>query len=189
MKAQSLVRITATAALALSVLSGCSTYHAAVSYISSDSAAQCPDATILANTAVLPAFDPAKGADPSSVVYTAAMSDVSTRCSYSKRDFEADARIVATVNARRPPGGEAVRYRVPFYVAVTNDGQIVDKQVHWMDLEFARGETNVIAHATVNSIVVKVEKKKRSYEYHFLVGFQLTQAQIEYNKKMGQFAP
>jgi len=37
--------------------------------------------------------------------------------------------------------------------------------------------------------VVKVEKGKHSYDYHLIVGFQLTKDQLDYNNKMGRYAP
>jgi hypothetical protein len=182
-------RIAAASAFALSILSGCSTYDASTYYLFSNDALQCPDAVILANTAVLPAFDPAKGADPSGVIYTARMTDVSTRCDYAKREFTADARLVISYTATRPPGGEAAKFRVPYFVAVTNEGVIADKQNFWLNMEFQKGATSISGSEAVDSVIVKVDKAKKPYEYHLIVGFQLTKAQIDYNKKMGQDAP
>lgn len=184
-----LARIVAASALAVVSLSGCSTWRSAVNYISSDNAAVCPDAAILANTASLPAFDPAKGADPSAVVYNIAMTNVKTRCDYSKRDNTADANVKISYTATRAPGGDDAHYRVPYYVAVTTGGEIIDKQIHWLEFDFPKSTPTVSGEADVDSIEIKVARQKRSYEYHLLIGFQLTQAQLDYNKKMGQFAP
>ncbi|MDE2500176.1 MAG: hypothetical protein KGL56_08290, partial [Alphaproteobacteria bacterium] len=81
-----LIPIVTASALALVSLSGCETYDSITSYISSSSAGQCPDAAILAGTSILPAFDAAAGDDPSNVVYTISMTNVTTRCDFSKRD-------------------------------------------------------------------------------------------------------
>lgn len=181
--------IAAASVCALVSLSGCSTYHAVAAYLSSDKGSVCPDVFILANASVLPAFDPAKGADPSSVIYTARMTNVATRCDLDKRRAEADTRVEVTFEVTRPPGGEAGTYRIPYFVAVTNEGTIIDKQIHWVELEFRQGETGTSASDAIDSWVVHFVKPKQSYEYHLVAGFQLTQAQLGYIKKTGLDAP
>jgi len=189
MRRKQLVRIAAASALALGSLAGCSTYHAATSYLFSNSASTCPDAAILATTASLPAFDPAKGDDPSNVLYSVVLKDVKARCDYSKRDYTADVRLKLFYQADRPPGGIEARYRVPYFVAVVTGGQIVDKEIHWLELGFRDGAVSSASDAVVESTIVHVEKSKKPYEYHMVVGFQLTKAQIDYIKKMGRYAP
>ncbi|NIJ47687.1 hypothetical protein [Rhizomicrobium electricum] len=170
-------------------LSGCDTWRSAINYVRSDNANVCPDANILANTSVLPAFDPAQGADPSNVVYTAKFTDLKTRCDYSKRINAIDANVTMTIKATRAPGGEAAHYKLPYYVAVTAGGQIVDKQTRWLEFDFPKASAEVQKEELVDGIEIAVARDKKSYEYHLLVGFQLTQAQIDYNKKMGQYLP
>jgi hypothetical protein len=175
--------------VAIGSLSGCSTYQSVSNYVSSDPAATCPDAAILASTASLPAFDPAKGIDPSNVQYTVFMTNVTTRCDYSKRDSTADANLKITFHASRPSGGERAVYRVPYYVAVTTSGEIKDKEIRWLQFEFPKGSPTVAGEDAVDSIVVQVDRTKKPYEYHLLVGFQLTKAQVDYNNKMGRYEP
>lgn len=160
-----------------------------MNYVRSDSVAVCPDANILANTAILPAFDPKAGADPSNVVYTAQVIDVRTRCDYSKRANKIDANVRVTFKATRLPGGGEAHYKVPYYVAVTSGGEIVGKDIHWLEFDFPRGAAETRMEQLVDSIEIPVARDKKSYQYHLLVGFQLTQSQIDYNKKMGQYLP
>jgi hypothetical protein len=189
MRHQYLARIAAASAFALILLSGCSTYRSVSAYVRSDKASNCPDALILANTAVLPAFDPAKGDDPSSLIYTVSMTNVKMRCDYSKRNAEVDSHVVITYQATRPPGGEDVEYRVPYFATVTNNGEIVDKQNFRLELKFRKGETFVSGTGTIDSMIVNVKKASKPYDYHLLIGFQLTKAQLDYNKKMGLDVP
>lgn len=189
MRCQNFALAMLTAALATAALSGCTTYHDAIAYIRSDKEALCPDVAILANTASLPAFDPKRGEDPSALVYSIAMTDVKTRCDYSKREFTADARVKIFFTATRPPGGDEATYRVPYFVAVTNEGEIVDKQAHWLDFSFPKGAPQVSGTAAVDSMEVQVDRKKKPYEYHLIVGFQLTKTQLDYNKTIGQYIP
>jgi len=189
MKRNALVPIAIASAVAAGFLSGCSTYHSVVNYISSDPVAACPDAQILASTASLPAFDPAKGPDPSNLQYTVVVTDVHTRCDYSKQSNDVDANLDVSFRATRQSGGDDATYRVPYYIVRTTNGEIKDKQIHWLQFSFPKGVSNVTAQDAVNSIEFKVERGKRSYEYHFIVGFQLTKAQLEYNKTTGRYEP
>jgi len=179
----------ALAALAVTTLTGCDTYRSAVNYIRADSSSQCPDANILVNTSVIPVFDPKEGADPSNVAYTATISGLSTRCDVAKKKSTIDASVRITFKATRPPGGEAAHYRLPYFVAVTVGGEIIDKQIHWLEFEFPRASATVTVEDLVDSIGIEIARDKRSFDYHLLVGFQLTQNQIDYNKKMGQYLP
>ena len=160
-----------------------------MNYVRADSDSTCPDANVLANTSVIPVFDPSKGADPSNVVYTVKMSGVKTRCNYSKRANEIDANMRIFFSATRPPGGEEAHYKVPYYVAVTAAGAIVDKQIHYLEFDFPKAEANFTSELLVDSIPIPVARDKRSYDYHLLTGFQLTQSQLDYNKKVGQYLP
>jgi len=179
----------AASMMAATSLSGCSMWTSAVNYVRADSETTCPDANILANTSILPAFDPHQGADPSNVVYTVKMTGVKSRCDYSKRSNSVDANMRIFFTATRPPGGEENHYKVPYYVAVTANGEIVDKQVHWLEFDFPKAQASFTSEILVDSIMIPVARDKRSYDYHLLTGFQLTQSQIDYNKKVGQYLP
>ena len=92
-------------------------------------------------------------------------------------------------SATRPPGGEEAHYKLPYYLAVTLDGKIVDKTNKWLEFDFPKGATRYEGEELMDSMIIQVDPKKRSFEYHVLAGFQLTQAQIDYNKKTGQYLP
>jgi hypothetical protein len=183
-----LIRI-ASALAFTGLLAGCTTYDSVTSYIFGSKSAECPDAVVLANTASLPAFNPTAEGDPSGVIYRVAMTNVTTRCTFEKQDKTADARLKIFLQAQRPPGGGETTYRVPYYIAVTSGGEIIDKKVHWLKLEFPDRVASVETAEVIDSTLVKYEKGKTAYDYHFLVGFQLTKAQLEYNAKIGRYEP
>ena len=159
------------------------------SYIGSDKTSLCPDAAILASTSSLPAFAPKNSGDPSAVSYTVAMTNVVTRCTYDKQEKTADARVRINFHAARPPGGTEARYRVPYFLAVSRGGDIVAKTIYWADVEFAAGATQTDGEEVIDSTTVTVAKDNHIYDYHLLTGFQLTQAQLDYNSKIGRYEP
>ena len=173
----------------LALLGGCSVYRSVTNYINSDKASLCPDAAILASTASLPAFDPNKGEDPSSVLYTIQLTNVTTSCDYDKREHTADTTYKIFYEATRAPGGGAVQYRVPFFMALTTKGEIKVKQLHWLDFSFGPNQTTVAGSEEPEDVEVKAGKGEEPNEYRVVVGFQLTKAQLDYNKKIGRFSP
>jgi hypothetical protein len=183
------IYLAAVSAILLTSLGGCSVYRTVANYISSDKVQVCPDAAILASTASLPAFDPSAPADPSNVLYTVDLTDVETSCDVDKKERTADASVKIVYRASRAPGGEEVHYRVPFYIAVTTRGEIKEKKVHWLELDFGRGETVAAGSEDVDDIEVKPGKGEMPNEYRLVAGFQLTQAQLDYNKKIGRYYP
>jgi len=182
-------RLRASALIGLGLLAGCQTYHAIRSNLSSDSPTTCPGAAILVDTASLPAFDPAKGTDPSSVIYKVALTDVKTTCFFDKKEKSADARLQFKFHAVRPPGGAEAHYRVPYFVAVTTGEDIPDKKNYWLNVAFDAGATEVDGDGVIQSTIVPVPKDKQIYDYNLILGFQLTKAQLDYNAKMGQYMP
>jgi hypothetical protein len=41
----------------------------------------------------------------------------------------------------------------------------------------------------LSTVPVRLDNGKKPYDYGILAGLQMTQAQLDYNKKMGRFAP
>jgi len=175
--------------LALSLLAGCGAWDSVLDLINPDRAEQCPDAKVLAGASSLPAFDPAKDRDPTNLVYSATMTSAHLSCSYRKKQNRAKSNIDLVIHAVRPTGGHQAVYRVPYFVALTTNGRVLEKNLYWQELTFPEGVSDVDAEASVEDIKLKPTRGKKAINYHYVLGFQLTPAQIEYTKKMGYFEP
>jgi len=179
----------ATASMLTILLAGCSTFGWITGSMGTSKPELCPDAMILAGTSSLPAFDPAQVGDPSGVIYSIAMTNVTTQCSYEKSEKTADSSLKIFFHAQRPPGGREVKYRIPYYVALTTNGVIFNKQILWFEFTFPEGAVSRDAEEDVDSVMVKFERDKTGYDYHYIVGFQLTKTQLDYNAKIGPYEP
>ena len=167
--------------IAVLALSGCSTDM---------KKGLCPSANILANTSTVNFFRDKMDGDPAGVLYSVQVVGVKTDCSFDANEGTADSSLVVTFRGTRMPTGERADYAVPFYAAVIRDStSIVSKQVLSAPFTFQAGEATTIFTAEVPSLIVRLDNGKRPYDYGLLTGLQLTQAQLDYNKKMGQFAP
>lgn len=175
--------------MVLGLLGGCTVYESIANYINSDRIEKCPDVMVLGSVATLPAFDPNKEPDPTNLLYTATISDRDLSCSYRSKQNKASSEITLTFRASRPAGGAEVKYRVPYFVALTTNGRVLDKQIYWLDLEFEQGVAQTQAEVDIDDITLRPSRGKKPTSYHYVVGFQLTQAQIDYLKKMGQYEP
>jgi hypothetical protein len=175
------MRLAITSALAALVLSGCST---------DQKKGFCPSANILANTATASVFRDKMDGDPAGVLYAVQVTGVKTDCNFDKDEGTADASLTVTFRASRTPTGESGDYAVPFFVAAIRDSTtIVSKKVLTAPFSFQPGESTTTFTAEVPSYVVRFDNGKKPYDYGLLTGIQLTQAQLDYNKKMGRFAP
>lgn len=150
----------------------------------------CPNASILANTAQLTAFRDKMEGDPSGVAFEVTMNGVKADCSFDPDEGTADTSLSLTFRATRTPTGTAAEYSVPYYVAVTRDSTtIVSKKVYSASFAFRPGESSTTFSADVSTVPIRLDNGKKPYDYGVLAGLQLTQVQLDYNKKMGRFAP
>jgi hypothetical protein len=150
----------------------------------------CPNASVLANTSELTAFRDKMEGDPAGVVYKVAMTGVKADCSFDPDEGTADSSVTITFRATRTPTGMAAEYSVPYYVAVTRDSTtIVSKKVYTASFAFRPGESSTTFSADVSTVPIRLDNGKKPYDYGILSGLQLTQVQLDYNAKMGRFAP
>lgn len=150
----------------------------------------CPNASVLANTAQLTAFKDKMEGDPSGVAFEVTISGVKANCSFDPDEGTTDSSINLTFRATRTPTGMAAEYSVPYFVAVTRDSTtIVSKQIYSAPFAFRPGEASTTFSADVSSVLIRLDNGKKPFDYGILAGLQLTQVQLDYNKKMGRFAP
>ena len=150
----------------------------------------CPNASVLANTSQLTAFRDKMEGDPSGVTFEVTMNGVKADCSFDPDEGTTDSSISLSFRATRTPTGMAADYSVPYYVAVTRDSTtIVSKKIYSATFAFRPGEASTTFNADVSSVPIKLDNGKKPFDYGILVGLQLTQAQLDYNTKMGRFAP
>lgn len=150
----------------------------------------CPNASILANTANATVFKEKMEGDPSGELYEVTMTGVTSNCSFDQDEGTTDSSLTLTFRATRTPTGEAVEYAVPYYIAVTRDSTtIVSKQILSASFAFRPGEASTTFTADIPTVPVRLDNGKKPYDYGLLAGLQLTQAQLDYNNKMGRFAP
>ncbi|HTO41532.1 MAG TPA: hypothetical protein VL026_11200 [Rhizomicrobium sp.] len=166
--------------LALPVLGACQTERML---------AKCPSTAILAETSSQSVFVAGKPMAPENLAYRIDTRRATTACSIDKDTNTADSSLELAFRGFRQKDGAAASYTVPFFVAINDsDGKLVLKKTYSTTLVFQPGQTQVDFTQTIDSIPVKVARTKQPFDYHLLVGFQLTKQQLDYNRKTNRYA-
>jgi hypothetical protein len=154
----------------------------ALAACSSSQLEKCPAVSVLVDTSALTQLQ------NDAVVYTAQIVNAKRDCDVSKYSKQVQASVDISFRATRAHGEAAASYTVPYFVAITTEGTILAKQQFLVAFAFQPGETTTTFEDSVNSLVLTVGRDKKASDYGILVGFQLTKAQLDYNRRVGRYA-
>lgn len=165
--------------LALAILGGCDSTKVTL----------CPSAVILADTGRVTVFRPGASQDLAGEAYRVAMVGTSSDCTINKKTGETGASLRLNFRATRAPSADAAHYTVPYFVAVTQAERLIEKRILQVSFDFAPGASLATFSESPDDFDIHVENGHQPYEYEVMAGFQMTSAQMDYNKKMGRYAP
>jgi hypothetical protein len=148
---------------------------------------KCPAVSVLVDTASMTQLQ-SNASGPASVVYTAQILNAKRDCDVSKFSKQVQASVDISFRATRAHAEAAASYTVPYFIAITTEGKILAKQQFLVAFAFQRGETTTSFEDSVNSLVLTVGRDKKATDYGILIGFQLTKAQLDYNRRVGRYA-
>lgn len=178
-----------TCVLTFGILSGCSSYDAVADFLNHERAANCPIAEVLSSASVLPAFDTGVTPDSTTIVYSVRLDAVEMNCVARKNRNRSRSELTFKFHATRATGGPAATYKVPYFFATTINGRILDKEVRWQEFHFDEGQSAVDFEASAPDLITQASRRRRPTDYHFIVGFQLTKAQLDYVKQAELYTP
>jgi len=148
-------------------------------------AAQCPSGGIVPDANVLVQFRDGPGRDVTDVIVQAQVVDTRITCEYAKGR---NAKPAVTLDlqiafaAERGPAERARRVRLPYFVAIV-DGErnIVAKETFTADFEWADNRVRV-GRVDQWEPHIPLRSNFDGPSYQILVGFQLTEAQLAWNR-------
>jgi hypothetical protein len=146
---------------------------------------KCPSVSTLVDTATLPVFQ----GGGSAITYSVQITHTKRDCDVHKFDKQVEASVDINFRAVRGGAGPAATYTVPYYMAVSTEGRVLAKHVYFAQFTFEAGQATAEFSQSLDSITFTVGQDKKATEYGILVGFQLTKAQLEYNRRAGRYAP
>lgn len=143
---------------------------------------KCPLASSLVDTASITEL-----AQDQHPLFTAQIFKVSADCDIEKYDHTVSSSLDIEFTATRPSTGGPDGFDAPYFVAVTLGNRILSKHEYTAHFSFDPGATTASLSESRNSPTVHMEKGKQPYDYAVLVGFQLTHAQLQYNRTVGRY--
>jgi hypothetical protein len=146
-------------------------------------------AVILADAGDMTVFRQGAPQDLAGEAYRITMTGTSSDCDINKKTGETDSSLRIYFRASRAPSADGAHYTVPYFVAVTQADRLIEKRILQVSFDFAPGATAASFSESPDDFDLHVENGHRPYEYELMAGFQLTPAQLEYNKKIGRYAP
>lgn len=149
----------------------------------------CPVPAILADTQSVTVFRPGTQPDLANELYTVSLTNATGDCTYSTRDGLVHASLELTFRATRAPTSEAATYSVPYFVAIHEGAKIYAKHLYTLKFTFAPGASTALITQSPDPVEIKVTNGKLPWNYQEMAGFQMTAAQIEYNKTRSRYLP
>jgi len=151
--------------------------------------AKCPSTGVLAEASSMSVFTPGKPLAPANPTYRIDVRRSTTNCTVDKDEHVAQSDLELSFRAYRQRGGADAQYRVPFFVAINDsDGNLVFKKTYSTNLVFRSGQTQVDFTQPVEEIPIHMIRSKQAFDYHLIVGLQLTKQQVEYNRTHSTYA-
>lgn len=145
---------------------------------------RCPEVAILGDAADITRFGQRGGTDLTNVTLDGRIAAVNGRCDGSRAGLTID--LAMTIEFERGPAAQARSEIVPYFVAVTDlEQNILSKQVFQARAEFPRGQNRVRLTEEGARMLLPVNANRPSWNYAILVGFQLDQGELAYNRRRG----
>ena len=171
-----LVRLAAFAAAVL--LTGCS-------FFQKDDPRLCPRVSILNEAASVAVYRAGPGRDLIDVVHEGRLGDITWSCKYSEKEVSILTRI--SFLAQRGPASQDRKAEFQYFVAVRDHNQdILAKQIFATVIEFPEGRAQAGVFEEIEQ-VIPLPDETSGPEFEIIVGFQLTEEQLERNRERRRF--
>lgn len=160
------------------MLGGCSLFQ-------KDDPRLCPRVSILNEANRVVVYRDGPGRDLIDVRNEAQIGNISWSCKYSKEQVTVLANI--SILAQRGPASQSPEGQFSFFVAITEGGRdILAKEVFQTTVPFPAGRTQAGVFEEIEQII-PLASETDGPNYEIIVGFQLSEDQLEHNRRRGRF--
>lgn len=148
----------------------------------------CPRVAVLTEAGTLTRFEPGPGRDILDITYQVDVGDLPAQCTFvdtKKQGRRVTVELAPVFVAERGPADSDGKASFTWFVSVVRDGEILSKQPFEEVAEFPANRSRTIIQENDPPVVVDIPLpyKGAEYEYEVLVGFQLTQDELDYNRR------
>ncbi|HUZ64879.1 MAG TPA: hypothetical protein VMU82_14335 [Acetobacteraceae bacterium] len=144
-------------------------------------APSCARPAILAQASDLTRFSPA-GHDVTDMVLDAKIEAINGKCAPASH-HTLDTTVRVALSVTRGPASRARHADIPYFVAVTRGGTILDKEILTQRVTFSGNSDQANVTGKKLRLRLPIPPGVHGSDYRLLVGFQLTQAELAYNRQ------
>jgi len=152
----------------------------------------CPRASLLWQAADLNRYRDESAAstqDIRDLILSGRVVAVPAKCEAGKTASQLAADVGITVQLTRGPAMQGRATNVQYFLAVTENGNILDKQVYQSAVVFPPNVDQVTLTSPSVHMVFPISPTKSGAAYTVLAGFQLTPEELAYNRRHGVGTP
>lgn len=151
----------------------------------------CPSINLLADASSVTRFRPGPGEDLTDVLFDARVSDLGVACNH---DIDDDTRtgtlameLQMVIEANRGPADRTRQAPVDYFITLTDSNRkILDKRVFDMSASFPDNRTRAVVMDDPVEMEIPLAAGQTGGDFRIYVGFQLTQRELEYNRRRRQ---
>ena len=144
----------------------------------------CPRVAVLAEAGTVTKFRPGAPETPENVMFVARMTDVRIECRYQDQQLSRlEGDVTVTMEVTRGPAMQGEAAVFPYFVTVSNTrGAVLNKRIFEMRVP-VRGEA--VRASDQSWQFYRLSSSGSGLLYETWVGFQLTDAELAYNRRAG----
>ncbi len=158
----------------LAGLTGCGMFSSAPQY-------DCPTAAAVGDASIQSKFRPGTGRDLTDVQYQVRLANVGSECRYDSKGVDVRMRVGFALELG--PANPDRKAAYDFFVAITDpSNEIVAKRIFTTPLAFP-ANVGYVEHLEELTQRIPLPKGGSAADYKIIVGLQLTQDELEYNRK------
>ncbi len=144
----------------------------------------CPATAILSDAADITRTN-GRGQDVTDTVMDGRITGLKGTCRDSEDRKTLDASVRVGMDVGRGPAAAGRTGQVPYFVAVSRDGRILDKRVMTLDVAFPPNVDRLHVEGEPVSLAFPLPKGVTGASYRITVGFQLTPDELAANRARG----
>jgi hypothetical protein len=169
----------------LLALTGCDQFRATERERLALLGSPCPPAGVLADAVAVNKLRPGAPVtgiqDPSNVIYSAEIARPEMECDFDRRALTLSVDLSFNIRAMRG-AAEAADPPLEFFVSIIDlDENVLVKNVYRYQPNFGTNRA-IQWKQTIDDLVVPLEMDHRPGDYEIIIGFQLTQDELAYNR-------
>lgn len=164
---------------AAAVLSACSALETKVQ-------PPCPPVLVLKDTAQLVRYQPGPGRDITDVLFRANIVDFRAQCVYNRKRTEVDIDLSVMFELARGPADRTRKASFDYFVAIPRFHPAPEgKRVFPTNVAFEANRMR-LRYGDRIKLTIPLDPKRPHSEYSVYIGFQLTPAEVETNRRRGR---